>query len=69
MNFTKVSYLRRTNGNTGLSITFLVSGWFCEVGGCGKKGTVKEFIKISNVQEEAEHSEKGLLDILVVLLN
>ena len=45
------------------------SGWFCEVGGCGKKEAVKEFIKISNVQEEAEHTEKGLLDILVVLLN
>ena len=53
----------------GFSITFLVSGWFCEVGGCGKKGAVKEFIKISNVQEEAKHTEKGLLDILVVLLN
>ena len=23
-------------------ITFLVSGWFCEVGGFGKKGAVKE---------------------------
>ena len=49
-------------------ITFLVSGWFCEEGGCGKKGAVREFIKISNIQEE-EHTEKGLLDILVVLLN
>ena len=48
---------------------YLVSGWFCEVGGCGKKGAVSELIKISNVQEEAEHTEKGLLDILVVLLN
>ena len=48
---------------------FLVNGWFCEVGGCGKKGAVREFIIISIVQEEAEHTEKGLLDILVVLLN
>ena len=48
---------------SGVSITFLVSGWFCEVGGCGKKGAVKEFIKIFNVQEEAEHTEKGLLDM------
>ena len=54
---------------TAVSITFLVSGWFCEVGGCGKKGAEREFIKISNVQEEAEHTEKSLLDILVVLLN
>ena len=57
------------NASAGVSITFLVSGWFCEVGGCGEKGAVKEFIKISNVQEEAEHTEKGLLDILVVLFN
>ena len=48
-------------------ITFLVSSWFCEVGGCDKKAAVREFIKISNIQ--AEHTEKGLLDILVVLLN
>ena len=33
------------------------------------KGAEREFIKISNVQEEAEHTEKGLLDILVVLSN
>ena len=39
------------------SITFLVSGWFCEVGGCGKKGAMGEFIKISNVQEGAEPTE------------
>ena len=55
--------------HTGVSITLLVSGWFCEVGGCGMKGALREFIKISNVREEAEHTEKGLLDILVVLLN
>ena len=45
----------------GVSITFLVSGWFCEVGGCGKKGTVREYIKISNIQEEAEHTRKVYL--------
>ena len=37
-----------------VSIMFSVSGWLCEVVGCGKKGAVREFIKISNVQEEAE---------------
>ena len=25
---------------TGVSIGFLVNGWFCKVGGCGKEGTV-----------------------------
>ena len=29
-------------------------------------GALWEFMKISNVREEAEHTEKGLLDILVV---
>ena len=53
----------------GVSMTFSVSGWFCEVSGCVKKGAVREFIKISNVQEEFEHTEKGLLGILVVSLN
>ena len=33
------------------------------------KGALRAFLKISNVQEKAEHTEKGLLDILVVLLN
>ena len=53
----------------GVSISFLVSGWFCEVGSCGKKGEVREFKKISNIQEGGEHTGKGLLDTLVVLLN
>ena len=56
-------------GYSVVSITFLVSGWFCELGGCGKKGAVREFIKISNVQNKGEHTDKDLLDILVVLLN
>ena len=25
----------------GVSISFMVSGWFCEEGGCGKKGVVR----------------------------
>ena len=25
-----------------VSISFIVSGWFCEVGGCGKKGAVRQ---------------------------
>ena len=31
----------RRETSTGVSIRFTVSGWFCEVGGCGKKGAVR----------------------------
>ena len=59
-----------SRGVPGVSIPFLVRGWFCEVGSCGKKEVVRELIKkITNVQEQAQHKEKGLLGILVVLLN
>ena len=33
------------------------------------KGALRDFIKTSNVQEEDEHTEKGLLDVPVVFLN
>ena len=27
----------------GVSISFIISGWFYEVGGCGKEGAVRRF--------------------------
>ena len=64
-----VHVIERIIGEKSVVHQSLVGGWFCEAGGCGLKGAVREFIKISNDQEEGEHTEKGLLDILVVLLN
>ena len=32
---------RMVSTQPGVSISFIVSGWFCEVGGCGKKGAVR----------------------------
>ena len=53
MQFLSIFYV-----SPGVSITFLVSGWFCEVGGCGEKGAVRNSFNISSVQEEAKYIQK-----------
>ena len=59
----KTSYkdLLSNTPNSGVSITLLVSGWFCEVGGCGKKGAVREFIKISMSKKKENIQKKVYL--------
>ena len=44
--------------STWVSITFLVSGWFCEIDSCGKKGAVREFTKKCPMSKKEENIQK-----------